>query len=388
VSTMTRAAPDPRHWPVVRVVTRLNIGGPARHALLLTRQLADEFPTLLAVGTPSPVEGEMSDPAVRIARVPLVRPIRPAADAHALAVLRGLLRGATPRLVHTHMAKAGLVGRVAALTLHDRPRTVHTFHGHVLTGYFSRPAERAFLELERRLARRTDALVAVSTEVRDALLDLGVGRSAQFHVIPIGLDLAPNLAVNGHHGALRARLGLAVDTPLVGVVGRLVPIKDHGTLLDAIERLPGVHLAVIGDGERRGALEAGSRHAGTADRVHFTGWCNDVPAALANLDVVALSSRNEGTPVALVEALAAARPVVATDVGGVRSVVRDGVSGWLVPPGDVARLADALSRLLADPAERRRMGAAGRADVAHRFGEERLVGDIRMLYRDLLGVPA
>jgi glycosyltransferase involved in cell wall biosynthesis len=372
-----------RPYAVVRLVTRLNIGGPARHALLLSRGLADEFPTLLAAGRPPPAEGEMSDPAVEVVRVPLVRPVRPAADARALAATRRLLARHRPRIVHTHMAKAGLVGRAAALSLRPRPLTVHTFHGHVLSGYFSGPVQRAFVILERQLARRTDVLVAVSEQVRDELLDLGIGRPAQYRVIPVGLDLSAHLAVDEPSGALRSRIGVRPDVPLVGVLGRLVPIKDHPTLFEAVARTPGVHLAVVGDGERRAELEGRARALGVADRVHFTGWWSDVPAVLADLDVVALSSRNEGTPVALVEALAAGRPVVATDVGGVRSVVRDGVTGILVPPGDPARLAAGLSTLAHDPELRARMGAAGRADVPARFGQERLLADVRSLYREL-----
>lgn len=375
----------PRPCAVVRLVTRLNIGGPARHALLLSRGLADEFPTLLAVGRPPPAEGEMTDPEVALVRVPLVRPVRPATDARALHTARRLLAEHRPRILHTHMAKAGLVGRTAALTLRERPRTVHTFHGHVLSGYFPGPVERGFVALERQLAMRTDVLVAVSEQVRDELLELRIGRPAQYRVIPVGLDLSAHLAVEGPSGALRSRLGVPAGVPLVGVIGRLVPIKDHPTLFEAVRRTPGAHLAVVGDGERRRELEELARTLGTADRVHFAGWWSDVPAALADLDVVALSSRNEGTPVALVEALAAGRPVVATDVGGVRSVVRDGVSGILVPPDDPSRLAAALGTLVRDPELRSRMGAAGRADVPARFGQERLLADMRSLYRELTG---
>lgn len=373
-----------RKWQVVRVVTRLNVGGPARHALLLTRLLAGEHPTLLAVGRVSSREGEMTDPEVPIVRVPLVRPIRPVTDLDALMSVRSLLRRTAPRIVHTHMAKAGVVGRIAALGLRERPHSVHTFHGHVLDGYFSPPAERLFLEIERRLARHTDILIAVSIEIRDALLDLGIGRPEQYRVIPVGLDLDPYLAVVGRSGEIRAKFGLSDDVPLIGTIGRLVPVKDHLTLFRALQRIPHAHLAVIGDGDRRSALEASVRTMGIGDRVHFTGWCKEVPSALADLDVVALSSRNEGTPVALIEALAAARAVVATDVGGVRSVVADGQTGLLVGPADSVALSDAMSKMLRDPDMRHRMGDAGRKDVRMRFGKERLVQDMRTLYGQLL----
>lgn len=378
---MSRA--DGGDTAVLRLITRLNIGGPAQQALLLSRALSDEFPTLLAAGTPSQQEGEMSDPAVRVVPVPLVRPIRPQHDIRALEAVRGLLRRTSPRILHTHMAKAGLVGRLAALTMRQRPRLVHTFHGHVLSGYFSQPVQRAFLELERRLARHTDVLVAVSTEVRDSLLELGVGRPEQYRVVPLGFDLSRFLSVEGHRGTFRDHLGVGPRTPLVGVVGRLVPIKNHVLLLQAMAHLPDAHLAIVGDGELRHSLEARASASGLADRVHFTGWWPKVPEALSDLDVVALSSRNEGTPVALIEALAAGRPVVATDVGGVRSVVDDGESGFLTSKMDSAEMARKIQQLLDDEVLRCRMGERGRQHVREVFGAERLVEDIRQLYREL-----
>lgn len=369
---------------IVRVITRLNVGGPARHALLLCRELAAEYDTTLAAGTPTASEGEMADPDVRVVRVPLVRPLSVYHDPRAVLAVRRLLSARRPALVHSHMAKAGTVGRVAAVTVRPRPKLVHTFHGHVLEGYFGRWSQRAFIEVERQLARRSDALIAVSSEIRDQLLDLGIGRPAQFNVIPVGLDLAHLLAVDRPRGILRNHLGLAPDVPLVGAVGRLVPIKDNETLLAAVAPLPGVHLALVGDGEVRGALEARARQLGMADRVHVTGWWGDMAAAYSDLDVVALTSRNEGTPLALIEAGAAGRPVVSSDVGGVRSVVADGVSGVLTPPGDPSAVSHALARLLADPESRDRMGRSGRERVQQRFGHQRLLADIRELYADLL----
>ena len=374
----------PTSAQVLRLITRLNVGGPARQALLLSGGLGPAFPTVLAAGRPSSVEGELGDPAVPVHRVPLVRPLSPTADCHALVAVRRLLVHSGAALLHTHMAKAGAVGRLAAHTVRPRPLTVHTFHGHVLEGYFSPLFERGLVETERRLARRTDALVAVAPQVRDALLDLGIGRPEQFHLIPLGLDLEAFRAVSGPTGALRRHIGVPPGAPLVGAAGRLVPIKDVATLLDAVRLLPAVHLAVLGDGELRPALEERCRHLRISERVHFTGWWADMPAAMADLDVVALTSRNEGTPVSLIEALAAGRPVVATDVGGVRFVVRDGVTGCLAPAGDAVGIAGLLERLLADPLLRRRMGERGRRDVCRRFGKAGLLEGIRQLYGELL----
>ncbi|MDQ3639904.1 MAG: glycosyltransferase [Actinomycetota bacterium] len=373
---------------VVRLVTRLNIGGPARQALLLTRELASQFPTTLVAGTPTSSEGELHDPAVAVVHVPLVRPLRPGADVRALMAVRRLMGKVGPALVHTHMAKAGALGRLAAMGTRSRPRTVHTFHGHVLDGYFGPRAQRAIIEVERRLARHTDVLLAVSPEVRDAVLSYGIGRPSQFQVVPLGLDLTRFLEVSGSSGQLRDQLGLGPAVPLVGVVGRLVPIKDHETLFGAITRLPGVHLAVIGDGELRRRLEVRARDLGIGERTHFTGWVRDVAAAVSDLDVVALTSRNEGTPVSLIEAAACARPVVATEVGGVPLIVKDGVTGYLSRPGHPDDVAGALRRALDSPEASRRLGQEGRRQVRDRFSHERLVRDISDLYTELLYSPS
>lgn len=368
---------------IVRLITRLNIGGPARQALLLTREMTDS-PTVLAAGTPAPEEGELSDPLVPVHRIPLVRPFQPRRDAAALAAIRSLIRINRPHLVHTHMAKAGSLGRLAAMTVRPRPKLVHTFHGHVLEGYFSPKVQRAFVEIERRLARRTDMLVAVSPQVRDSLLSLGIGSPDRFKVIPLGFDLHHLLQVEGPRGAFRAATGIPPGVPLVGIIGRLAPIKDHLTLLEAMARVPEAHLAIVGDGELRTRLEGEVERLRLAPRVHFAGWWTDMSEVLADLEVVALTSRNEGTPVSLIEALAAGRPVVATDVGGVRFVVDHEATGLVCPPGSPEAVGEALLRLLEDEDMRKRMGAEGRSRVSGRFSHLRLLRDIRALYAELL----
>jgi len=382
-------------YDVLLLLTRMNIGGPAKQVTELAKGLSAELRVRVAAGQPPEHEGQLQDPEVVVEPVPLVRSVQPLTDARGLVAVRRLLGTTTPGVLHTHMAKAGALGRLAASSRRPRPRLVHTFHGHVLEGYFG-PAQRTvFLQLERALARHTDVLVAVSPEVRDELLSLGVGKPAQYRVIPLGFDLSPFISAGtrsfmsagNQSGQLRSSLGLGANVPLAGVLGRLVPVKDHATLLSALAGVPHLHLAVLGDGELRQALEASARQLGVADRVHFTGWWADVPAALADMDMVVLSSRNEGTPVALIEALAAARPVVATAVGGVGHVVQDGQTGWLCPPGDPSKLAELMARVMAQPAESGRMAAEGRRRVAQRFGREHMLDEHRDLYNELLGRP-
>jgi glycosyltransferase involved in cell wall biosynthesis len=373
---------------VVRVVTRLNIGGPARHALILTRSLpAHGFPSALVVGTPTEEEGELTDPHVPVTRLPnLQREISPARDISSLRSLGRILEERRPAIVHTHMAKAGALGRLAAHRA-GVPHVFHTYHGHVLEGYFSDARSAFYLSLERWLARRTELLVAVSEAIRDQLFDLGIGEAPQWRVVPLGLDLEPLLTSDVDASAARSALGLSTAGPVVAIVGRLVPIKDHALFLESAVRVaeafPDATFLVAGDGELRLELEARARRM-LGGRVHFAGWVEDLASLYAASDVVVLSSRNEGTPVALIEASAAGVPVVATDVGGVADVVLQERTGRIVPPGDAASLADAVICLLNDPGLRARMGASGRHHVSQRFSSGRLVTDIVSLYEEAL----
>lgn len=370
---------------VVRLIARLNIGGPARQAVMLTEALGDTYVSILGTGSVDRGEAELPHDGVVPIRLALGRPIRPRQDASAVLAVRRLLRSSGAQLLHTHTAKAGFVGRIAASSLrHRRPRVVHTFHGHVLDGYFSRPRERTFVEIERALARRSDVLIAVSPQVRDDLVELRIGRESQYRVIPLGLELDPWFQVGQRDGALRKHLGLSADVPLVGAVGRLVPIKRLETLLAAVAFLSEVQVVLIGDGESRSQLEARSIQLGLGDRAHFVGWWPDIPAAMADLDAVVLTSGNEGTPVALIEALAARRPVVATSVGGVPFVVEDDVTGLLVPPDDPRAFAERLDWALRHRDEMSRMAEEGSRQVRERFTSDRLVRDIRNLYDELL----
>ncbi len=379
-------SPRPR---VLRVITRLNVGGPARQALYLTRELPSlGFECELVTGTQAPGEGLLEDPAVGRTLVPsLGRAVNVRADARAARALTRLVRRRRPDIVHTHMAKAGTLGRLAAWRA-GTPVIVHTFHGHVLEGYFSGSVTKAFLEVERRLARLSTALLAVSAATRDELLDLGIGRPEQWRVVPVGLELDELLAPGPNPAEARRSLGLPERGPVVGVVGRLVPIKDHETFLCAASRLarsnPDVTFAIAGDGELRARIESSAQELGVGDRVRFLGWVRDLPALYAALDVVALTSRNEGTPVSLIEAAAAGKPVVATRVGGVPDVVRDGVTGTVVALGNDAAVAAAIGELLSHPGRAAELGAAAREHVRERFSAARLKEEIAGIYRGLL----
>lgn len=376
---------------VLRLIARLNIGGPAIHATLLHERLnRARFQSTLVTGTEAAGEGNYLALHGRTADVEIIpglgREIRPLHDLQTLSSLVRLMRRLRPHVVHTHTAKAGAVGRAAAI-LAGVPVIVHTYHGHVLRGYFSPAKTAVYRTIERGLARRSDRLLAVTARVRDELIALGVGQASQYRAVPLGFDLAPLLVAERRRGELRTELGLGA-APLVGIVARLVPIKAHEVFLAAAaavhKALPTARFLIVGDGELRASLEQQTAALGLTDAVRFLGWRADIDRLYADIDVVALTSRNEGSPVALIEAMAAAVPVVSTDVGGVADVVRHEVSGLLAPMDDAASVATHILTLLAAPERRREMGQHGRATVAATYGADRLVSDIETLYEDLL----
>jgi glycosyltransferase involved in cell wall biosynthesis len=349
------------------------------------------YETRLVVGRESGREGSLLDLAlargVDVLALPgLGRDIRPLGDLRALFGLWRLLRSFRPHVVHTHTAKAGVVGRLAALAARV-PVVVHSYHGHVLRGYFGRLASGVFRAIERTLGAHSSALVTVSESVRDDLVALGIAPAGRIRVVPLGLELE-GLAGELPRGGLREQAGFAAGAPLVGVVGRLAPIKDLPTFLLAARRLlehrPDVRFSVVGDGDERPALEARARSLGLTEAVFFHGWRRDRPAVYGDLDVVVNCSRNEGTPVALIEALAAARPVVATAVGGTPDLLARGAFGTLVAAGDPAALAEGVGSALADVDGARARARAGRAHVLAHHGVPRLLRDLDGLYRELL----
>ena len=385
---------------VLRIIARLNIGGPARHVLLLERDLAPRgYVSRLLYGRPAAGEGEAEiGPALDARSVAaLGREVAPLKDALAFwAILRELFR-IRPHIVHTHTAKAGTLGRLAAWcynrTRRRRHRAVviHTFHGHVFREYFSDAGSQRVQRVERFLSQITDRIVVISeTQRRDIVDVFRIAPADKVRVIPLGLDLAPLTDVGRAHGEpLRRNAGFGPDDLVCGFVGRLTAIKNLDLLFAACERafavVPTARLLVVGDGEERARLEvAVAASPVLRGRVAFVGWQTDLVTVYGAVDLVVLTSRNEGTPVALIEAMAAGRPVVSTNVGGVADVIKDGVTGLLAPNDDVASFATALQRLLTDADQRQALGAAGRADVLARFGYQRLIADIDALYHETL----
>jgi glycosyltransferase involved in cell wall biosynthesis len=382
---------------ILRVIARLNMGGPALHVAYLTEGLTKRgYDTTLVAGSLARGEDSMAFVAnargVEVVQIDeLGREISPLRDLMATIRLARLIRKERPQILHTHTAKAGTVGRVAARLAGSRkpPIVVHTFHGHVLRGYFGPVRTLLFRLLERWLAAGTTALIAVSPQVRDDLVSLCVAPRERFVVIRLGIELDERVAPEEDgRGESRRYLGIPGDRFAVGWIGRMTAVKRTDDVLIAFKSLrdSGVDavLCMVGDGPDRLPLEQRAQELGVARDTVFLGYQEDVAPFYAAFDVLVLPSGNEGTPVTVIEALAAERPVVATRVGGVPDVVRDGEDGFLVEAGATEDLADRLGRLARDPALRARMGKKGRERVLPRYAVERLVDDVDELYRSLL----
>jgi len=379
---------------VVHIITRLT-GGAAVAACSLTGELHRQgWDVTLVYGRVGASEASFEhavDPRVPTVEITGLGPhIRPWSDFVAYIHLVMLLREMRPDVVHTHMAKAGLLGRLAAgIARRPRPVVVHTFHGHVLTGYFGRATSVVYTWLERWLARITDALLAPSQGTADQLVALGIGETGKFRVVPYGFDLS-RFASSAHlRTAARSQLGIGSRDVLLVFVGRLVPIKRLDVLLQAVARAhgenPHVRLALVGEGTSRAELERLATNLGLASVVRFLGFREDVVPILAAGDVAVLSSANEGSPLALIEAGAAGLPAIATAVGGVPEVLTP-ETGVLVPAGDHASLATAILRVSGNASLREKMGVAARARSHDRFSLSATVNRVSTIYEELLRV--
>jgi glycosyltransferase involved in cell wall biosynthesis len=399
---------------VLRIISRLNIGGPAIHVQQLTTGLnPDRFESILIVGKISRHEGDMGflfdDSGITPRVVPeLQREINLFNDIVAFGKILRILFEEKPDILHSHAAKAGTV-RLAAFfygrMLKRRIKTVHTFHGNVFDGYFGKLKSKMFIGIERTLSKMTDAVIAISDSQKDDLAyKYRIADPDRIRKIELGFELAPFLNCALLKGKLRTRLVLKRDRIVIGIVGRLVPIKNHKLFFDAARRLvtdnpeKDFTFLIVGDGELRGELETYLDDAGLRGCVEFLGWVKNVPEIYADLDMLALTSVNEGTPVSIIEGMAAAVPVVATDAGGVKDLLgkptaRQNENGFMVcergllcPQNDAETFSRALTyQLNSRKKETEGRLAAARDFVAHKYSSDRLIRDIEALYLELMG---
>lgn len=368
---------------VMRIIARMNVGGPAVQVSGLMRHLPPlGFEQRLYTGWCGDDEAdylETQAPDVEATRIDgLGRAIRPGDDARALTQLVREMRDFRPHIVHTHTAKAGVLGRTAAALAGIGSATVHTFHGHLLHGYFSPRKTQAVIALERTLARRTDRLVAVGDQVRDDLLGARIGRLDQYAIIPPGLEMPP---AKSREEALR-EFGLSPDAPVVSFIGRLTAIKRPDRFVEVVRAVsakrPDVQFLVAGAGDQADLVH----QAATNLPITMLGWRSDVENVLAASDAVLLTSDNEGTPLSLIQAALSGLPVVATDVGSVHDVVVSGETGLLCDL-DAQQLADAVLELVNDPDMARALGATAQQRATATYGVQRLADDHASLYRSI-----
>jgi len=368
---------------ILRIIARLNIGGPARNAVLLSEGFHD---TVLVCGEAGESEGDM----MYLAREKGIKPIMVKElgrelswkdDWAAFWKIYKIICEVKPDIIHTHTAKAGALGRFAGI-LYGKAILIHTFHGHVFSGYFGKIKTIFFIWVERFLALFTDRIITVSENLKKELVEkYRIAPEKKFSVVKLGFELDE---------LFKLPLKQNSEVINIGIIGRLVPIKNHKMMLRVVQgqsqkagTVP-VHYIIIGDGELRGELEKYAEELGIIDSVEFKGWVKDLKAIYEELDIVALTSLNEGTPVSLIEAMASARPVVATRVGGVADIVEDGKSGYLVESEDVEEFSRKLADLIKDPEKRSKFGEYGRNIVKNRFSKERLIKDIEKLYNNTL----
>lgn len=389
---------------VLRIINRLNLGGPTFNAAYLSKYLAPEFETLLVSGMKDEAE-ESSEFIVKnldlhpVYIPEMYRELNPFRDYKSYFKIRKIIKEFKPDIVHTHAAKAGAVGRLAAA--HSKvPIIIHTFHGHVFHSYFSPTKTRAFIEIERYLAKRTTKIITLSQlQLHELADEFKIAPREKFEIVPLGFDLTRfTYKQEEKRKAFRDKYNLADDEFAIGIVGRLVPIKNHSLFLEALKIVSEktnkkIRAFIIGDGEDRAKIEAkavelglrfNNQNLSEKNILTFTSWMKDVDVANAGLDAIVLCSNNEGTPVSLIEAQASAKPIVSTKVGGIENIVLENETALLSARGDAAALAENLFRLAESPELQKHLSQAGRAHVLQKFSYQRLCSDMAALYHRLL----
>jgi glycosyltransferase involved in cell wall biosynthesis len=390
---------------VLRIFNRLVVGGPVLNVTYLTKYMAPDFETLLVVGERESHEKSAEHLAHQLG-IDFVtvkgmgRSVNPASDYFAYRKIKKLIRSFKPDIVHTHAAKPGALGRLAAYS-EEVPVILHTFHGHVFHSYFNPVKTRFFIQTERFLAKRSDAIIAISEQQKKELVsDFRIAPEEKTTVVPLGFDLDRfRIGQEEKRRKFRKEFNLSDDEIAIGIIGRLVPVKNHYLFLKAIKHVfdkssKKVKAFIIGDGETREDLQNLAREVNipfsteqSVEHVYplvFTSWRSDIDCINAGLDIICLTSLNEGTPVSLIEAQAANKPVVSTRVGGIADIVTEGETALLADVGDTEMFCDHILRLVQDDQLRTRLGENSFRHVMERFSYQRLVSDMSRLYYELL----
>lgn len=381
---------------IVRIFSRLNIGGPSIHVVLLSEKLSSKYETILVTGKVQDSEGDMSylleeKYSFHHVFIPeLGRNIHLWSDWVAFWKIFRLLLREKPAIVHTHTSKAGVLGRIASV-LAGVPIRIHTFHGHLFEGYFGKLKTFLIIMAERILAHFTTAIVAISeSQKRDLTQRFGICWEKKAVVIRLGFDLTPFQVQKERADSerLRQRFGLPKDRYLIGLVARLIPVKNHASFLRIAKKVllqrKDVHFVMVGDGELKDSLKQQISGLEIDPYISSLSWQKEVKLIYDALDIVCLTSLNEGTPVSLIEAQACGKPVVAFRVGGVEDVIVSGKSGHLVEAGDERAFSERILSLLAHPEQKAEMGDFGKKVILENFHEGRLITEMDQLYQDCL----
>lgn len=388
---------------VLRILNRFNVGGPTHNATFLTKYLDPEYQTKLIAGKKLDSEASseymLKDYKIDFQIIEdMSRSINIIKDLKSFFRIKKIIKEFKPDIVHTHASKSGALGRLAAITS-KVPIIVHTFHGHVFHSYFGNFKTKFYIFLERYLAKKSSAIIAISDLQREELIhEFKICSESKTHTIQLGFDLDKfQEDILFKRNAFRSEFNLEEDVIAIGIIGRLTPIKNHPFFLLAIKNLLGMttrkfKVFIVGDGEDRSALQKlcsqldlTFNSEGVEDPlIYFTSWRKDMDTVYAGLDLVALTSKNEGTPVTLIEAQASNKPIVTTDVGGVRDVVMPGVTAYVSDKNDPKSFAINMSLLIDIDSDRKRMGSAGYNHVSELFSYKRLVRDVGELYENLL----
>jgi glycosyltransferase involved in cell wall biosynthesis len=382
-----------RKIKILRIQSRICIGGPAIHTEILSKYMPTNVYDTILIGGALDAEERSKYEEIKARGInirilgQMKRSLNPAQDFYAIIKMYLMMRREKPDIVCTHTAKAGTIGRISAI-LAGVPVVLHTFHGHVFEGYFGKFKANFFISVERILARLTDHVVAISpSQYNDLLYKYQITGAGKISMIRLGLELEKFLSVT-HNGSLKKGLGLPADHIIIAHIGRLVPIKNNKMMLHVlsrlIEKIPTIHLCIIGDGEDRKQLEELAQQIGISDRVHFLGWVADLERIYSGVDLVALTSRNEGTPMTLIEAMASSVPVVATNVGGVPDLLFANENGLLCGSNDAVDMADKIVNLLTNANLRTRITRSAKKFVAENYQYSRLINELDLLYRRLL----
>lgn len=390
---------------VLRILNRLIIGGPAINATYLTKYMAPDFETMLVIGGKDDHEQDADHLSMDLGITPVVVPemkreISPLNDGQAYKKIKRLIEKFQPDIVHTHAAKSGVIGRLAADAA-KVPVIVHTFHGHVFHSYFSKFKSNTFVQIERYLAKRSTGIIAISEQQKSELANIyKICPEDKINIIPLGLDLDKfQVDQKTKRREFRNKYHIHPEEIAIGIIGRIVPVKNHSLFVAAAKKVlertkQPVKFIIVGDGDMREQMEQDFKAAGInycyypKDKreatATCTSWQTDMDVVLAGMDIVALTSHNEGTPVSLIEAQAACRPVVSTNVGGVADVVRDNQCGFITEPNNAELFAEALLQLIEKPELRNYFGGQGRQFVQSKYSYQRLVSDMSNYYYQLL----